>query len=109
MAEAAAATTDKGTAAAAPATGATTTTDKGAAGAAAAAATTATTGKTAATSTTDTGTATNDVKAFWPENWQERVSKGDDKRASTSYSDRAKQYREHVYDVLVSKAGGASA
>ena len=37
------------------------------------------------------------------------ISKGDEKRASTSYSDRAKQYREHVYDVLVSKAGGASA
>ena len=82
MAETAAAQVidDKGTAAAAPATGATTTTDKGAASTAAAAATTTVDKGTA--QVTDKGAqATNDVKGFWPEKWQERVSKGDEKRA----------------------------
>lgn len=75
-------TTTTGTAAAETTTGATTATDKGAAGTGAAAATTIVTKDAAATTDTGDGTATNDAtKGYWPDDWQTRVSKGDEKRS----------------------------
>lgn len=84
MAEAAVATKDTtttGTAAAAAATTATTATDKGASATTTAAAVTAVDKGT--TTVADTGTAaTNDTaKGYWPEDWQTRVAKADEKRA----------------------------
>lgn len=81
VADKAATTTD--TAAAAATKGATTTTDKGASASTTAAAV-STTDKGTATvaSTTEAAAATNDAaKGYWPDDWQGRVSKGDDKRA----------------------------